>query len=63
VIELRDPSLVLESMGRKHVLDGIKGYYPAFDVTPPELISGIVTDRGIFSPYCLDAYYRSSQES
>ena len=63
VIELRDPSLVLESMGRKHVLDGIKGYYPAFDVTPPELISGIVTDRGIFSPYGLDAYFRSSQES
>lgn len=56
-IELRDPELVLESMGHKHVLDGIKGYYPAFDVTPPELISGIVTDKGIFSPYDLAGYF------
>ena len=31
---------------------GIKFYNPAFDVTPAELISGIVTERGIFRyPY------------
>lgn len=56
-IELRDPDLVLESMGSKHTMDGVKGYYPAFDVTPPKLVDGIVTDKGIFSPYNLKAYY------
>jgi methylthioribose-1-phosphate isomerase len=29
---------------------GIGGYYPAFDITPPELITAIVTDRGVFMP-------------
>ena len=56
-IELRDPELVLESMGRKHTLPGVKGYYPAFDVTPPELITGIVTGKGIYSPYDLAAFF------
>lgn len=55
-IELRDPNLVTESMGQKHTLAGVKGYYPAFDVTPPKLVDGIVTDKGIFSPYHLEAY-------
>ena len=56
-IELRDPELVLESMSHKHVLDGIKGYYPAFDITPPKLVDGIVTSKGIYSPYNLEAYF------
>jgi len=56
-IELRDPSLVTESMGQKHTLAGVKGYYPAFDVTPPKLVDGIVTDKGIFSPYNLKSYF------
>jgi methylthioribose-1-phosphate isomerase len=55
-IEFRDPSFVLEAMGVKTARDGVKGYYPAFDVTPPELVTGVVTDRGILSPYRLDAY-------
>lgn len=56
-IELRDPGLVTESMGQKHTLPGVKGYYPAFDVTPPKLVDGIVTDKGIFSPYNLKSYF------
>lgn len=55
-IEFRDPALVLEAMGQKTARDGVKGYYPAFDVTPPELITGVVTDRGILSPYALKDY-------
>ena len=47
---------VLQAMGVKTVRDGVKGYYPAFDVTPPELVTGVVTDRGIFRPYALKAY-------
>jgi methylthioribose-1-phosphate isomerase len=25
-------------------------YNPAFDVTPAELVSGIITERGVFAP-------------
>lgn len=46
-IEQRDATEVLEFMG--HPISGpeVKGLYPAFDVTPPELISAIVTGKGI----------------
>ncbi|MBI3762382.1 MAG: s-methyl-5-thioribose-1-phosphate isomerase [Chloroflexi bacterium] len=37
-------------------VEGIDGYYPAFDITPPELIAGIVTDRGIFEPSRIREY-------
>ncbi len=56
-IEMRDPELVKESMGRKHVMDGIKGYYPAFDVVPPDLVTGVATDKGIFAPNEVSKYY------
>ncbi|MBQ0038083.1 MAG: s-methyl-5-thioribose-1-phosphate isomerase [Clostridiales bacterium] len=55
-IELRNPAETLEAMGVKTAADGVKGYYPAFDLTPPSLISGIVTDLGIYSPYDLKRY-------
>ena len=29
---------------------GIKVFNPAFDVTPPELITGIITEKGIIKP-------------
>ena len=55
-IEFRDPRFVLEAMGQKTARDGVKGYYPAFDITPPELVTGVVTDRGVLSPYRLSDY-------
>lgn len=56
-IELREPSFVLQAMGVRTAADGVKGYYPSFDVTPPSLIAGVVTDRGIYSPYDLPRYF------
>lgn len=56
-IEERDPQLVLEARGVKNTLEGVKGYYPSFDITPPHLVSGVVTDKGIFVPYDLHRYY------
>jgi len=56
-IEMRDPAFVLEAMGQRTVRAGVKGYYPAFDITPPALVSGVVTDKGIFCPYDLHRYY------
>lgn len=58
-IEMRDPDFVLQAMGVKTARDGVKGYYPAFDITPPELVSGVVTDQGIFCPYDLWRYAES----
>lgn len=55
-IEMRDPDFVLEAMGVKTARDGVKGYYPAFDITPPELVTGVVTDRGIYDPKKLRDY-------
>lgn len=56
-IEERDPNLVLEAMGVRTVAPGVKGFYPAFDITPPEFCKGVVTDKGIFSPFSLHGYF------
>ena len=55
-IEMRDPKMVLEAMGRPTANPNVNGYYPAFDITPPELVSGVVTDQGVFDPLKLADY-------
>ncbi|MEU8363756.1 s-methyl-5-thioribose-1-phosphate isomerase [Nonomuraea sp. NPDC048882] len=50
VIERRDGDEVLHMLGRRTAADGVEGYYPAFDVTPPHLVTRIVTERGVFQP-------------
>lgn len=57
-IEERNPELVMEALGTKVTMHGVKGYYPAFDVTPPELCSGIVTDKGVFATTDLKNYFK-----
>lgn len=59
IIEERDPEQVLSYRGIKNTLQGVKGIYPSFDITPPHLINGIVTDKGIFSPYDLQSYFNT----
>lgn len=59
-VELRDPDFVLQAMGVRTAAPGVKGYYPSFDVTPPSLISGVVTDQGIYSPYDLPRYFETA---
>jgi methylthioribose-1-phosphate isomerase len=44
-------------MGVRTAADGVKGYYPAFDITPPSLVRGVVTDQGIFAPDDLYRYF------
>ena len=36
-------------------IDGVEVWNPAFDVTPASLITGIVTERGVFAPKGLEA--------
>lgn len=56
-IEERDHSDVLNHLGTKVTLDGVDAYYPAFDITPPNLVSAVITDKGVFSPYDLINYF------
>jgi methylthioribose-1-phosphate isomerase len=49
-IEQRCEDEVLYAMGVRIAPNGVKAYNPAFDVTPAELITAIVTDRGIAIP-------------
>lgn len=62
-IEYRNPDEVLEFRGEKHTLEGVKGIYPSFDITPPHLVSGVVTDRGIYSPYDLNEYSKLTENN
>ena len=58
VIEERDPLLVMDAMGTRTTMEGVKGYYPAFDVTPPKLVDGVITEKGIYSPWDLNRYFQ-----
>ena len=49
-IEQRGSAEITEGFGRRTAPAGIKTYSPAFDVTPAELIAGMITDRGIITP-------------
>ncbi|OON86843.1 S-methyl-5-thioribose-1-phosphate isomerase [Oribacterium sp. C9] len=60
-IEERNPQQVLESFGQRITMDGVHGYYPAFDVTPPELITGIVTDIGTYRPEEVHRYFEDKK--
>jgi methylthioribose-1-phosphate isomerase len=51
-IEQRNPKEVTEPFGKKVTPDDIDVYSPAFDITPCDLISAIVTEKGVLSkPY------------
>jgi methylthioribose-1-phosphate isomerase len=41
----------LLKIGKKRIAaKGVRAFNPAFDVTPPELVTGIVTERGVLTP-------------
>ncbi len=49
-IELRDDEEVRRGFGLTTVPDGVPCRNPAFDVTPAELVTGIVTEQGLIRP-------------
>ena len=52
IIEMRKGSEVTGIGDKKTAPDGINVINPAFDMTPPELISGIITEKGVArAPY------------
>ena len=63
VPEMRDPQQVLFWNGVPNCLPGVKALYPAFDTVPPQLITGIVTDRGIFVPALVGRYFDAGEKT
>ncbi|HEY1014096.1 MAG TPA: eIF-2B alpha/beta/delta-like protein, partial [Herpetosiphonaceae bacterium] len=62
-IEERDGEEVLRHNGVRLAPEGVRGYYPAFDVTPPELVSAIVTDRGVYRPEMIGRYHEDAADA
>lgn len=59
-IEQRNPTEVTSVHGSHPVAPkGVAVYNPAFDVTPAELIAGIITERGVFKPHELARQFAS----
>jgi methylthioribose-1-phosphate isomerase len=60
-IEQRDPREVTHVRGEMPIApDGVAVVNPAFDVTPARLITGIITEKGVFKPSELAARLRDS---
>lgn len=49
-IEQRDPTEVTHIGGVRMVPDGVSVFNPAFDVTPYQFVTAIITDRGVAVP-------------
>lgn len=56
VIEERSGDALLYSGGERTAPEGVRGIYPGFDITPPQLVGAIVTDRGVFAPGKISQY-------
>ena len=61
-IEIRNPEELLCGLGEKIVPEGVKGFYPAFDSTPPKFIDAIITNRGIYPPTAINRYFEDKKE-
>lgn len=58
-IEERDPKEVTHIMGGQRIApDGVNVFNPAFDVTPAELITSIITERGVAYPPFIESLER-----
>lgn len=55
--EMRDGEEVLNCLGQRTGTPLAKGWYPAFDVTPPEYVSAVATSRGVFSSFALEQVF------
>jgi methylthioribose-1-phosphate isomerase len=49
-IEERDSAEITRSFGMHLAPDGVKTYAPAFDVTPADLVTAIISEKGIARP-------------
>jgi methylthioribose-1-phosphate isomerase len=59
-IESRDPAEIKACRSIPTTIDEIPAYYPAFDITPPYMVSGVITKHGILSPYDLKRHFTNA---
>jgi methylthioribose-1-phosphate isomerase len=58
VVEEREGWEVSEVAGKRIVAEGVDVFNPAFDITPPDLVDGIVTERGVlYPPYSVTLHH------
>jgi methylthioribose-1-phosphate isomerase len=50
VVEERDAEEICSLAGTRLAPQGIEVYNPAFDATPLEMVSGLITEKGVFRP-------------
>ena len=50
IVEERDPEEICTMAGVRLAPEGIDAYNPAFDATPLDLITGLITEKGVFRP-------------
>lgn len=62
VVEERDPSEVTHVAGVRIAAEGVAVYAPAFDVTPHDLITAMITEAGILRPPFQNALARIRQD-
>ena len=62
-IEERSEKEVTHVGGTRLAPDGARVWNPAFDVTPHELIAGIITERGIFRPPYTESLKRAFEDA
>jgi methylthioribose-1-phosphate isomerase len=61
-IEERDHEQVTDILGTRVVEKNVQAYYPAFDIVSPKLCNGVVTQKGIFSPYDLQRCFEDDPQ-
>jgi len=62
-IEQRDASEITHGYGRATAPENVQTYNPAFDVTPAELITALITEKGVIEPVTADNVRRVINES
>lgn len=50
IIEERSIEEIIKINGKRIAPRGVNVFNPAFDITPPELVSGIITEKGVSLP-------------
>lgn len=59
-IEMRSGDEVVTIAGARTAPAGVEGLYPGFDITPADLVSAVVTDRGVFEAQRIADYVQTA---
>ena len=61
-VEYRNGEEIVNWAGVRTAPIGVHGYYPSFDITPPDLVTKIVTDRGVFDSNKIASYFETAEK-